>query len=136
MASFNQLTIIGNLGRDPELRFTQDGTPVASFSVAVNNPFKKDDPPLWVKCSAWRKQAEACGQYLSKGDTVMVVGRLSLEEWQSRDGENKAQCAVDAQSVIFLPRGDSDGGFRAAAGGRNDDGPPPAARDVDSLPFE
>ena len=135
MPAYNQLTVIGNLGRDPEMRYLQDGTEVTSFSVAVGNPYRKDDPPLWVKVTCWRKQAEAAATYLSKGDCVMAVGRLSLDEWEGRDGERRSQCALDAQSVVFLPRSsDGDSGWSAAGGGRDDE-PRQHGRDDADLPF-
>ncbi|HSN74033.1 MAG TPA: single-stranded DNA-binding protein [Anaerolineae bacterium] len=111
---FQQLILIGNLGSDPELRYTSDGTPVASFSLAVNRKWTKDDgshgeETTWFRVSAWRKQAESVNQYLKKGRQVMVVGRVSGRGYTGADGSPRASLDVTADTIRFLgggPRGE------------------------------
>ncbi|MCS6843869.1 MAG: single-stranded DNA-binding protein [Caldilineales bacterium] len=104
---FQQLIIIGNLGSDPELRYTQDGTPVASFSVAVNRRWTSPDgshgeETTWFRVTAWRKLAELCNQYLRKGRQVMVIGRVSARAYTAANGEPRATLEVTADTVKFL----------------------------------
>lgn len=140
MPSLNQMTAIGNLGHDPSMRYLDDGTPVVNFNIAVSNPFRKDDPPLWLKVTTWRKTAEACAQYLAKGDPVLVQGRVSLDEWTGRDGEHRAQIALDARDVTFLSGGErnGDGGSRSRRNGDGawDPNEPPPPDDDDRMPFD
>jgi single-strand DNA-binding protein len=111
---FQQLILVGNLGSDPELRYTGDGTPVTSFSVAVNRTWTKEDgshgeETTWFRVSAWRKQAEAASQYLKKGRQVMVVGRVSGRGYVGTDGTPRASLEVNADTIKFLgggPRGE------------------------------
>lgn len=114
MASFNKITIVGYLGRDPEIRYTSDGTPVCSFSVATTER-KKDksgefqDVTTWFKVSVWRRQAELANQYLSKGKQVYIEGRLSANEYQDRDGNTRTSLDVQATDIQFLgARGEGD----------------------------
>jgi single-strand DNA-binding protein len=115
MASFNRITIVGYLGRDPELRYTPDGTPVCDFSVATTERRKDrsgepQDITTWFKVTVWRKQAELAGQYLSKGKQVYVEGRLIQREYQDRDGNTRFNLDVTASDVQFLgSRGDGEG---------------------------
>ena len=105
--SFNKITIIGNLGRDPELRYTPQGDAVCDFSVAVNDR-KRDktgewqDVTTWFKVTFWRKQAEAASKYLTKGRQVYVEGRLQLEEWTDRDGNSRQSLAIQGTDMHFL----------------------------------
>ncbi len=119
---FQQLILIGNLGSDPELRYTADGTPVASFSVAVNRRWTKEDgthgeETTWFRVSAWRRLAETASQYLKKGSKVMVVGRVSARGYTGTDGSPRASLDVTAENIKFLsgsPRGE-DGGLAEPA---------------------
>ena len=100
----NQLTIIGNLTKDPELRHTQDGTPVCGFTVAVNRmkTANNQDPGAdYFNVSAWRKLGENCGKFLAKGSKVAVVGRVSVRTW-SKEDRHGASLEVAADSVEFL----------------------------------
>jgi len=105
--SFNKITIIGNLGRDPELRYTPQGTAVCDFSVAVNDR-KRDkagewqDVTTWFKITFWGKQAENASKYLTKGRQVYIEGRLQVEEWTDRDGNNRHTLAVQGADIQFL----------------------------------
>ena len=115
---YQKLIIVGNLGRDPELRYTPDGTPSCSFSVAVNKAWTTKDGQqhqhtVWFQVTAWRRLAEVCNQYLHKGDLVLVEGELrEARAWQGRDGAWNASLEVTPSLVKFLPkaRGDGDGG--------------------------
>jgi len=112
MASFNRITIVGYLGRDPELRYTPDGTPVCDFSVATTERRKDrsgetQDITTWFRVTVWRRQAELASQYLSKGKQVYVEGRLIQKEFQDRDGNTRYNLEVTASDVQFLgSRGD------------------------------
>lgn len=104
---FQQLIIVGNLGSDPELRYTSDGTPVASFSVAVNRRWRNQDgspgeETTWFRVSAWRQLGETANQYLKKGRQVMVVGRVSARGYTAADGSTRASLDVTATEVRFL----------------------------------
>ena len=119
MASFNKITIVGYLGRDPELRYTADGTPVCTFSVATTERRKDKggefrDVTTWFRVSCWRRQAEAASQYLSKGRQVYIEGRLSQQEYTDRDGNPRTSLEVQASDVQFL-------GSRADAAGAAED---------------
>lgn len=110
---FQQLIIIGNLGGDPELRYTPSGVPVTSFNVAVNRRWTDDqgkaqEETTWFRVSAWRKQAEVANQYLRKGRQVMVIGRVSARAYTAANGEAKASLEVTADTIKFLggPRGE------------------------------
>lgn len=96
----NSVSIIGRLGRDPELRHTQSGKPVCGLRVAVDDG--KDRPPVWLSVSAWGKTAELCNQYLTKGRQVAVEGRLTVREWADRDGNKRTSTEVTAHRVHFL----------------------------------
>ncbi|MEA3334443.1 MAG: single-stranded DNA-binding protein [Chloroflexota bacterium] len=104
---YQQLTIVGNLGNDPELKHLADGTPVTNFSVAVDRRWtnKNGDPgkeTTWFRVGAWRKLAEPCNEYLKKGRRVMVVGRVSTRAYQAGDGEPRAVMEIAANTVKFL----------------------------------
>lgn len=138
MASLNKVQIIGNLGSDPEMRFTGNGQAVANFNVACNRRYTTRDGDQreeteWVRVVCWARLAELAGQYLSKGRQVYVEGRLKTNQWEDRDGNNRYTTEVVANDIQFL------GGRGGGGGGGGDDwggGPPPAGMDADDLPFE
>jgi len=111
---FQQCIIIGNLGRDPEMRFLGDGTPVTSFSVAVNRKWTgRDGNPgektWWFRVTCWGRLAETTNQYLRKGSPVMVIGEVDASAYIPREGgEPRASLELTARDVRFLPRGGSD----------------------------
>lgn len=112
MAAYNKVILMGNLTRNPELRYTPSGTPVASFGLATNRRFKQGDElkeeVCFIDIVVFGKQAEHCGQYLSKGNGVIVDGRLQQRRWETEDGQKRSKHEVVAQSVTFLPkRGES-----------------------------
>ena len=127
--SFHTTIITGNLGKDPEMRYTPSGQAVTSFSVAVNESYtnnngEKIKKTIWFRVSAWGKQAETCNQYLKKGSMVLVEGRLTADPstggpriWKRQDGTAGASFEVSAQTVRFLStRGDGGEGGPVAAG--------------------
>jgi single-strand DNA-binding protein len=145
--SLNKVMIIGNLGRDPELRYTQRGTPVCNFTVAVNRPGRVDDATgqrgedetEWFAVVAWDKLAETCSQYLAKGRKVYIEGRLQTRSWEGQDGQKRSRVEVLAQQMVMLDaKGQSsdDGGGLVGAGasalGASGRG---AAAEEDELPF-
>ena len=111
--SFNKITIIGNLGRDPELRYTPQGDAVCDFSVAVNDR-KRDksgdlqDVTTWFKVTFWGKQGENASKYLTKGRQVYVEGRLQLEEWTDRDGNARQTLAIRGSELQFIGEKNAD----------------------------
>lgn len=113
--SFNKITVVGNLGRDPELRYTPQGQAVCNFSVATSE--KKRDKAgemqeltIWFKVTTWGKQAETASKYLSKGRPVYIEGRLRVDEWTDRDGKTRYTLEVNATDLQFLGTGGSDSG--------------------------
>jgi single-strand DNA-binding protein len=111
--SFHTLIVVGNLGRDPEMRYTPNGQPVTSFSVAssrsyTNNAGEKVEETTWFRVSVWGKMAETCNQYLHKGSKVLVEGRLTADKngspriWTRQDGTPSASFEINAQTVRFL----------------------------------
>jgi single-strand DNA-binding protein len=106
--SLNKCMIIGNVGRDPEMRYTPQGTPVTSFSVAVNRTFNARDggdareETDWFRVTAWNKLAETCNQYLTKGTLVYVEGRVTLDEWDGNDGQHHARLGLVANDMRML----------------------------------
>ena len=113
---YQKLIIIGNLGRDPEQRFTPNGDPVTTFSVATSRKYGDKDETTWFRVSVWGKQAESCNQYLHKGSKVLVEGRLRPDEsgnptvFQRKDGSWGASYEVTAENVRFLtPKGEENG---------------------------
>ena len=144
MASLNKVQIIGNLGRDPEMRFTANGTSMATFSVACNRRWTTPDGEQredteWVRVVCWERLAEIAGQYLSKGRQVYVEGRLQTRQWEDRDGNTRYMTEVVAREMIMLGGGRGGGGGDddwSGGGGGGRGGPPPAGMDADDLPFE
>lgn len=110
--SFNKIIIVGNLGRDPELRYTPQGLAVCNFSMATSEK-KRDkagemqDVTTWFKVTLWRQQAETAAKYLTKGTQVYIEGRLKVEEWTDRDGNNRHTLEVTASDMQFLGSGGS-----------------------------
>ena len=113
---FQQTIIIGNLGGDPEMRYTPDGTPVTEFRVAVNRRGKRADgsdwdKTWWFRVTAWRRLAETCNQYLRKGSQVMVIGEIDASAYMPRDGgEPRASLELTAREIKFLTRAGATGG--------------------------
>ena len=143
MASVNRVILVGNLGRDPELRYIQSGQPVANFTLATNDRWRdkegnNQERTEWHRIVVWGKSAENCAQYLQKGRSVYVEGRLQTREWEDKEGNKRQTTEVVAQTVQFLggrggaggdsgggPAGDS-GSFGSGSGGGGSSGPPPS----------
>lgn len=104
----NQLTIIGNLTRDPELRTTPNGVNVCTFSVAVNRKIRRDNEPEadYFEVTAWRERGENCAKYLSKGRKVCIVGAVSVATYTANDGTTRAKMKVTADEIEFLSHKD------------------------------
>ena len=98
---YNSIHILGRLTADPELRYTAQGTAVANFRVASDSGYGDNKQTLFIDCVAWKKQAEACTQYLNKGSLVFVDGRLEERSWES-DGQKRTKMEVVANQVKFL----------------------------------
>ena len=142
MASVNRVILIGNLGRDPELRYTQGGQPVTSFSLATNERFKnREGQPQerteWHRIVVWGQTAEHCAQYLSKGRSIYVEGRLQTREWEDKEGQKRRTTEIVAQTVQFLggrggPGGGGGGGGAGGGAGpdRGEPGPAPQGEDI------
>ena len=101
MAYLNKAQLIGNLGADPELREFDDGKCVVKFRVASTEPWGEKET-LWVDVAAWDKRARTAKQYLHKGDRVLVEGRLSIEEWEDKEGRQRQSVVIKANDIQFL----------------------------------
>jgi single-strand DNA-binding protein len=118
VVSFNRVILAGNLTRDPELRFTQSGTPVCGFGLAVNRVFSKNEEVDFFNISAWRELGENVANCKKKGDPVLVEGRLQYRTWEAQDGSKRSAVDVVADRVEFLGgRADSDNGAPSGGGG-------------------
>jgi single-strand DNA-binding protein len=155
MASFSKVMIIGNLGRDPEMRYTPNGRPVTEFSVAVNQSTKNQQTGEWVEATDWFRvtvwgdRAERTAEQLRKGNRVFVEGRFRTREYEARDGQKRVSLEITADSVVSLDRnepGDQGGSLGAPASGGAGGGetvrptrqappPRPSDDDLDDLPF-
>ena len=139
---YHKVIIVGNLGRDPEMRYMQDGTPVTNFSVATNRRWNRPDgsqgeETVWFRVTAWRRLAETCNEYLQKGRPVLIEGRVRADDrgqpriWTGNDGVARASFEVTATTVRFLGgRGD----VAAAAPDLPDEPPPPESGEAE-IPF-
>ncbi len=141
MAGLNKVMLIGNLGADPELRFTANGAAVANFRIACSRTYtdregQRQEVTEWVTIVAWQRLAELCGQYLSKGRPVYVEGRLQTRQWEDREGNNRYTTEVVANDIQFL--GGRGGGGGGSGGGDSQDGPSDfgGGPDAGDLPFE
>jgi single-strand DNA-binding protein len=118
VVSFNRVILAGNLTRDPELRFTQSGTPVCGFGLAVNRVFSKNEEVDFFNVSAWRELGETVANYKKKGDPILVEGRLQYRTWEAQDGSKRSAVDVVADRVEFLGgRSDPDDGASSGGGG-------------------
>ncbi len=141
---YQQITLIGNLGRDPEMRYTPSGTPVTSFNVAVNRSWtgqdgQRQDKTTWFRVSAWQRLAETCNQFLTKGQRVLVVGEVEEPStWTDREGNTRASLEVRARNVQFLSTRAEREGLGAGqgeswGGGASAEGQEPGSED--DIPF-
>jgi single-strand DNA-binding protein len=139
----NKVLLIGNLGADPEIRYTQNGTPVATFSLATTERRKGQDGQVqelteWHRIVAWQRLAEICGEYLSKGSKVYIEGRLQTRKWKDQSGNDRYTTEIVAREMKMLSPRPASGGSGGAGYGGGDLGyggdpfpePPPTGDDV------
>jgi single-strand DNA-binding protein len=142
LMSFNKVILVGNLGRDPELRYTPQGTPVCSFSMATNERRKDktgemQDQTTWFKVTLWNRQAETAAQYLQKGRPVYIEGRLRVEEYTDRDGKQRHSLEVNATDMQFIGGGRGEEPPAEKAASAKSGGAPAEHSDLsdDDIPF-
>jgi single-strand DNA-binding protein len=121
--SFNRITLVGNLTRDPEIRYVGSGAAVTKFTLAVNRRSKQAEETDYIDCVAWDKLAETCNTYLKKGMSCLVDGRLSIRSYETKEGEKRKATEVVVNTMQMLDRagrggggdmgGDEDGGGRS-----------------------
>ncbi len=143
MANFNKVLLMGNLTRDPELRYLPSQTAVVDFGMAVNRTWTgkdgaKKEEVCFVDCQAFAKTAETINKYLSKGRPIFVEGRLTFDSWTGQDGTKRSKHKITVENFQFLGSGggrseNSDSGRRDNSGGGGDIGEPPAGGD--DIPF-
>ena len=123
MASVNKVFLVGNLGADPEVRYTANGGAVANFRIATTDVWndksgQRQERTEWHRIVVWGKQAEHCGEYLRKGRAVHVEGRLQTREWEDKEGQKRFTTEINADRVTFLGgRGEGGGGGGGYEGG-------------------
>lgn len=134
--SYQKITIVGNLGRDPEMRYTPGGQAVTNFSVASNRQYtsstgEKVKETVWFRVSAWGRQAETVNQFLKTGSQVLVEGRLTPDKatggpriWSRQDGTPASSFEITAERVVFLGGREGGGGISGGGGGEYQGGPP------------
>ncbi|HCU24746.1 MAG TPA: single-stranded DNA-binding protein, partial [Deltaproteobacteria bacterium] len=138
--------LIGNLGSDPEVKYTPSGAAVANFNIATNESWttkegKKEERTEWHKIVVWNKLAELCGEYLSKGRPVYLEGRLQTREWNDKDGNKRYTTEIVAQTIQFLGSAPGSREGRPAAGNRNSKSEAPGMEEAvpveveDDIPF-
>jgi single-strand DNA-binding protein len=113
MASVNKVILVGRLGKDPELKYTQGGTPVANFSLATDETWtdqsgEKQQRTEWHNIVAWKKLAEICGQYVKKGQQIYIEGKIQTRKWEDKDGNSRYTTEVVASNLVLL--GKKEGG--------------------------
>ncbi|MBI5097835.1 MAG: single-stranded DNA-binding protein [Nitrospirae bacterium] len=117
---FNKVILIGNLTRDPELRYTPQGTSVCNFGIAVNRRYKQGDEVkdevTFINVVVFGKQADTCGQYLNKGSAVLIEGRLQERRWETEEGQKRSRHEVVAQNVRFLSKKQGAADLEASGG--------------------
>jgi len=136
MASLNRVFLMGNLTRDPELRYIPSGQAVCTLGLAVNNKYgsgdDKKEEVLFIDVNVWGKSAENCAEYLKKGRLVFIEGRLKWRQWE-KDGQKKSKIDVTAMSVQFMPTGGGGGGQPKQQS--EDEPPQEAPPGEDEVPF-
>ena len=135
-ANLNKVLLIGNLTRDPELRYIPSGSAVATFTVAVNRVYKdqageKKEQVSFLRVVVWGRRAEVCGEYLSKGSPVFVEGRLQSREWETQEGQKRSTVEVVADNVQFLRGAVKQGAPAAAQAGGGAQGQP--SEDIETI---
>ncbi len=141
----NKVILIGNLGADPEIRYTQNGTPMVSFTMATTERWKGQDGQMqeqteWHRIVAWKRLAEICGEYLSKGSKVYIEGKLQTRKWKDQSGNDRYTTEIVAREMKMLSPRNSGGGSTGGGsgefagsgygGGESFQEPPPMGEDV------
>ena len=140
MASFNQIILLGNLTRDPEMRYLPSNTPIASFGMACNRKFKDAqgqdrEEVMFIDCSAFGKQAEIVNQYCKKGDLLFIEGRLKFDTWEDKQGGGKrSKHSIAINNFQLMPRRDGGGGGGSYAPEGGQAAPAPARRPAAARP--
>ena len=124
MANYNKVILVGNLTRDPELKYTPSGTAVAEFGLAINSSYtsregEKRDEVCFVDINVFGRQAETSAQYLSKGRQALIEGRLKYDQWETQDGQKRSKLRVTAERVQFLGSRGEGGDGGGGGGGSN-----------------
>ena len=137
--SLNKMLVIGNLGSDPEMRYTPNGNPVTSFSLATNRNYttssgERREETEWFRVVAWNQLAEHCNQYLTKGRKVYVEGRLKSSTWTGQDGQARFRNEINASTVMFLD-GSGGGGPRSEEGAPSRESNEEPMGDAEDLPW-
>jgi single-strand DNA-binding protein len=137
MANLNKVLLMGNLTRDPEVKYTPKGTAVGDLAIAINDSYKAQDGTIketvtYVDIEVWGRQAETCKQYLTKGRPVFIEGQLRLDQWETPQGEKKSRMKVRADRVQFL----GGGGGAGAGGGQRSGGNYSSGGNQGSAPSE
>jgi single-strand DNA-binding protein len=145
MVSFNRVVLAGNLTRDPELRFTNNGIPVCGFGLAVNRVRSKSEEVDFFDITAWRELGETIANYKKKGDPILIEGKLQYRTWEAQDGSKRSKVDVVADNIQFLggrgeggeggAPGGGGGGQRSRSGARSQDDPGLNEEDFDDIPF-
>ena len=136
---YQKMILIGNLGRDPEMRYTPSGVPVTTFSVATTRRWnnangEQQEKTTWFRVTAWQRLAETCNQYLTKGRQVLVEGEIDVSAWSGSDGQPRATLELTARTVRFMgSRSDQGGGSYGPAASEDALGDAPS--DEDEIPF-
>ena len=120
---FNKTILIGNLTRDPELRYTPQGTSVCNFGLAVNRKYKQGEEMkeevTFINIVVFGKQADTCGQYLNKGSSILVEGRLQERRWETEDGQKRSKHEIVAQNIRFMSKKQSTSEYSSQGGGQS-----------------
>lgn len=131
---FNKVILIGNLTRDPELRYTPQGTSVCNFGLAVNRKYKQGEEMkeevTFINIVVFGRQADTCGQYLNKGSGVLVEGRLQERRWETEDGQKRSKHEVVAQNIRFMGKRQGSPDYNSQGGGEMSH-PPDESTDIE-----
>jgi single-strand DNA-binding protein len=138
MASVNKVILVGNLGKDPELRYTQSGVPFCSFSLATTDNWtdqsgQRQEKTEWHRITVWKKQAENCAKYLRKGSSAYVEGRLQTRSWDDQSGQKRYSTEIVADNVKFLGSAGASRGEASYDNASSGFNPPPVEPPSDSV---
>jgi single-strand DNA-binding protein len=136
MAGVNKVILVGNLGQDPEIRYTQNGTAVCNFTLATTETYtprdgqQREERTEWHRIVAWARLAEICGEYLAKGKQVYIEGRLQTRSWEDREGNKRTTTEIVATQMQMLGAAPQQGARPASQAHPREDKPPSGRRDV------